>query len=135
MGQKLSIDPPRPHADYFCPETGQPLVHPLGTCEHCQAAHDIICQAVYVCPNTGYRLPDEAARKMARRHGIDAVECSACFQVHEPFSKRVYICPVTGGQITHPRETGGKCSKCSRSHEDNSTPMGSKEAVYARGLK
>ncbi|KAK4210487.1 hypothetical protein QBC37DRAFT_31034 [Rhypophila decipiens] len=124
MGQKQSA--PLPSA-FYCPETGMALENPLGVCEHCHAAHDIIWQSVYVCPNTGYRV-EALSRRLDK-------ECPSCFQVHQPYSKRVYICPVTGAQIPHPRETGGKCQKCKRSHEDNSTPMGSREAVMtARGL-
>ncbi|KAK4442446.1 hypothetical protein QBC34DRAFT_25220 [Podospora aff. communis PSN243] len=120
MGQKLSLQPR--HEVFFCPQTGEAVENPLGVCTHCQAAHDIIWQCVYVCPNTGYRIETMRPPKPDR-------ECASCFQVHQPFSKRVYICPVTGAQIMHPKETGGKCSKCSRTHEDNSTPSGSRVSV------
>ncbi|KAK4640941.1 hypothetical protein QC762_000100 [Podospora pseudocomata] len=123
MGQKQSSVP----ATFFCPNTGEELENPLGLCTHCQAAHDIIWQSVFICPNTGYRI-DTLSRRPDK-------ECPSCFQMHQPYSKRVYICPVTGAQIPHPKETGGKCQKCKRSHEDNSTPMTSKEAVMARGLR
>jgi hypothetical protein len=84
-----------------------------------------------VCPNTGYRIDTAGS-------GGDGVvakhrECPSCFQPHQPHTKRVYVCPVTGAQIAHPRETGGKCTRCARSHEDNSTPVGSREAVLANG--
>ena len=45
-------------------------------------------------------------------------QCMSCFQAHAPVTKRVYICTVTGADIPHPNETGGRCEKCSRSHED-----------------
>lgn len=121
---------PPPQPTFFCPTTGGPLDTPLGVCEQCQAAHDIIWQAVFVCPNTGYRIDDKLNPALQPDR-----ECPSCFQPHRPYSKRVYICPVTGAQISHPRETGGRCQKCGRSHEDNSTPLGSKEAVVARGLR
>ncbi|KAK3324514.1 hypothetical protein B0T19DRAFT_231656 [Cercophora scortea] len=123
MGQKQSLPMP---TTFYCPQTGLEVESPLGACDHCQAAHDIICQSVYVCPNTGYRI-----EKLSRRPDK---ECPSCFQLHQPFSKRVLICPVTGAQISHPRDTGGRCVKCTRTHEDNSTPMGSHEAVMARSL-
>ncbi|KAK4182533.1 hypothetical protein QBC35DRAFT_395791 [Podospora australis] len=123
MGQKQSVVP----ATFFCPSTGEELENPLGLCHHCQAAHDIIWQSVFICPNTGYRI-----ETLSRRPDK---ECPSCFQMHQPYSKRVYICPVTGAQIPHPRETGGKCQKCQRSHEDNSTPMGSREVVSSRGIR
>lgn len=125
MGQKQSI-PQQPL--FFCPQTGFAVDHPLGLCERCHAAHDIIWQSVYVCPNTGYRIAKTPSHRPDK-------ECSSCFQVHQPFTKRVYICPVTGAQIPHPKETGGKCQKCKRSHEDNSTPMGSREAVQVRNAQ
>ncbi|KAK1749508.1 DNA polymerase II large subunit [Echria macrotheca] len=120
MGQKQSLPPPQ--AAFFCPQTGIALESPLGVCDHCQAAHDIIWQSVYVCQNTGYRIELPRSRRPHK-------ECPSCFQAHQPFSKRVYICPVTGAQIAHPRETGGRCQKCNRSHEDNSTPLGSRETM------
>ncbi len=86
------------------------MSHPLGSCEQCKARHDIIWQLVYVCPNTGYRI-DPPSRKPQD-------PCSSCFQAHEAVSKRVFICPVTGAQIFHPKDTGGKCAKCSKTHQD-----------------
>ncbi len=106
---------------FYCPSTGGELDTPMGLCTHCQACHDIIWQSVFVCPNTGYRIERPSMRPDK--------ECPSCFQLHQPYSKRVYICPVTGAQIPHPRDTGGRCQKCSRSHDDNSTPMGSKEVM------
>ncbi|GAB1319708.1 hypothetical protein MFIFM68171_09918 [Madurella fahalii] len=123
MGQKQSVV----QSTFFCPSTGEEVDNPLGLCSRCQAAHDIIWQSVFVCPNTGYRIDSPSKRPDK--------ECPSCFQLHQPYSKRVYICPVTGAQIPHPRETGGKCQKCNRSHEDNSTPMGSREAVMSRGQR
>ncbi|KAK3391302.1 hypothetical protein B0H63DRAFT_134968 [Podospora didyma] len=130
MGQKHSVPS---QATFFCPQTGIAVDTPLGLCEQCHSAHDLIWQSVYVCPNTGYRISDGAAAPHSRRDRRPRPdkECPSCFQVHQPFSKRVYICPVTGAQILHPTETGGRCQKCFRSHEDNSTPMGSREAVLA----
>ncbi|KAK5654537.1 hypothetical protein OQA88_7166 [Cercophora sp. LCS_1] len=123
MGQKQSL--PEPQSHFFCPQTGESVDHPLGVCEQCQAAHDIIWQAVEVCPNTGYRLEATRARRPHK-------ECPSCFQAHRQYTKRVYICPTTGAQIPHPKETGGRCQKCNRSHEDNSTPMASRETVGPR---
>ncbi|KAK4239013.1 DNA polymerase II large subunit [Achaetomium macrosporum] len=117
MGQKQSVVQPT----FFCPATGAEVTDPLGLCVQCQNCHDIIWQSVFVCPNTGYRIENPSMRPDK--------ECPSCFQPHSPYSKRVYICPVTGAQIPHPRDTGGKCQRCSRSHEDNSTPVGSREAV------
>ncbi|KAK0721830.1 hypothetical protein B0T26DRAFT_193534 [Lasiosphaeria miniovina] len=125
MGQKQSLPV---EATFFCPQTGVAVETPLGLCTECQAAHDLILQSVTVCPNTGYRISQTTSLRPHK-------ECSSCFQVHQPFSKRVYICPVTGAQIPHPRDTGGRCQKCSRSHQDNSTPTSSREAVVSRGLR
>ncbi|KAK4169886.1 hypothetical protein QBC43DRAFT_340446 [Cladorrhinum sp. PSN259] len=124
MGQKQSS---AVLTSFYCPSTGEEVDYPLGLCPQCQAAHDIIWQSVFVCPNTGYRI-DSPPRRPDK-------ECTSCFQMHQPYSKRVFVCPVTGAQIPHPRETGGKCQKCQRSHEDNSTPMSSKEVVLSRGLR
>ena len=112
---------------FYCPTTGEEIETPLGLCSNCHAAHDIIWQSVFVCPNTGYRIESPSRRPDK--------ECPSCFQLHHLHSKRVYICPVTGAQIQHPRDTGGRCTKCGRSHEDNSTPMGSKEAVMGRSFR
>ncbi|KAG7287252.1 hypothetical protein NEMBOFW57_006759 [Staphylotrichum longicolle] len=124
MGQKQSVVQPT----FYCPSTGNEVDNPLGLCAHCQACHDIIWQSVFICPNTGYRILENPSMRPDK-------ECQSCFQLHQPYSKRVYICPVTGAQIPHPRDTGGKCQKCSRSHEDNSTPVGSREAIGGRGLR
>ncbi|KAK3294213.1 uncharacterized protein B0H64DRAFT_400132 [Chaetomium fimeti] len=99
---------------------------PLGLCAHCGACHDLIWQSVFVCPNTGYRIEQPLS-------GRPDKECPSCFQLHQPYSKRVFVCPVTGASIPHPRDTQGRCLKCSRTHEDNSTPVGSREAVSTRG--
>ncbi|KAL2165003.1 hypothetical protein VTH06DRAFT_299 [Thermothelomyces fergusii] len=112
---------------FFCPTTGSEIADPLGPCGRCRVSHDLIWQSVFVCPNTGYRVERAAARP-----GADHRECPACFQMHRPYSKRVYVCPVTGATIAHPRNTGGRCQKCGRSHEDNPTPVGSREAVSER---
>ncbi|KAL2170273.1 hypothetical protein VTG60DRAFT_5049 [Thermothelomyces hinnuleus] len=120
MGQKQSVA----QSTFFCPTTGTEIDDPLGLCARCQANHDIIWQSVFVCPNTGYRIERPPARPDR--------ECPSCFQMHQPYSKRVYVCPVTGATIPHPRETGGRCQKCNRTHEDNSTPVSSKEAVSER---
>ncbi|KAL2193376.1 hypothetical protein P885DRAFT_72187 [Corynascus similis CBS 632.67] len=121
MGQKHSMV----QASFFCPSTGSEIDDPLAPCcVRCSACHDLIWQSVFVCPNTGYRIERAPSRPDK--------ECPSCFQLHQPYSKRVYICPVTGATIPHPRETGGRCQKCSRTHEDNSTPVGSREAVSVR---
>ncbi|KAK4144485.1 uncharacterized protein C8A04DRAFT_27669 [Dichotomopilus funicola] len=125
MGQKQSAV----EATFFCPTTNNSLADPLAPCTHCEALHDIIWQSVYICPNTGYRIDRDRAPSAARPDR----ECPSCFQSHQPATKRVYICPVTGATIPHPRDTGGKCEKCGRSHEDNSTPVGSREAVGSMG--
>ncbi|KAL2267333.1 hypothetical protein VTJ83DRAFT_4610 [Remersonia thermophila] len=117
MGHKHSVIQP----SYFCPTTGTEIDTPLGICQQCRANHDIIWQSVFVCPNTGYRVDSPSVRPDR--------ECLSCFQVHQPYIKRVFICPVTSAQIQHPRDTGGRCAKCQRTHADNSTPAGSKEAV------
>jgi hypothetical protein len=118
MGQKQSVVQPT----FFCPTTGAEITDPLSLCTHCQACHDLIWQSVFVCPNTGYRVENLAAVRRGR-------ECPSCFQPHEPYSKRAFLCPVTGASIPHPRETEGRCLKCGRTHEDNSTPVGSREVV------
>ncbi|KAH8880309.1 hypothetical protein GQ53DRAFT_737365 [Thozetella sp. PMI_491] len=105
MGQKQSLP-----ILFYCPSTGAVVSHPLGSCEQCQARHDIIWQLVYVCPNTGYRIEPPSRKPQD--------PCSSCFQAHDPVSKRVFICPVTGAQILHPRDTGGRCAKCSKPHGD-----------------
>ncbi|KAK3943384.1 hypothetical protein QBC46DRAFT_361915 [Diplogelasinospora grovesii] len=111
MGNKQSVP-----TTFFCPETGMTVSNPLGMCEQCSAAHDIIWQLVYVCPNTGYRIEGSNDQRLDKG-------CPSCFQMHKPYSKRVYICPNTGSQIPHPRETGGRCQKCKRTHEDGSGSM------------
>ncbi len=108
---------------FYCPATGGIVSHPLGACEQCKARHDIIWQLVYVCPNTGYRI-DPPSRKPQHT-------CSSCFQAHEAVSKRVFVCPVTGAQIAHPKDTGGKCVKCSKPHHDH-LPAPEREAPPLR---
>ena len=109
---------------FYCPETGFEIRTPLGTCERCDAAHDIIWQSVYFCPNTGYRL--EPVQRTDR-------ECLSCFQMHKPVTKRVFVCPVTGAEIKHPRESEANCPKCNRSHRDNSVlPAQAREVALSQ---